>query len=259
MTDIVIIPDTQVITGCPLDHLYALGNYIIEHKPSKIVHLGDHWDMPSLSVYDYGKKAAEGQRYQDDIDAGIIALEVLKEPTDIYNRNRVLSKRKRYNPEWIFIHGNHEHRINRHVEANPILEGKLSTDDFRLAELGWQEYKYRTIYETDFIYFSHYFVNPESVKRLPFSSSIDTQLKTLGFSNISGHRPGLHLASPRFTLDGRVIRGIQAGSFYMHNFEYQALPQGNKYWRGALHIKNISNGNFRLVELPIDWLIENYI
>mgnify|MGYP003653980451 CR=1 FL=1 len=46
---ILVIPDTQVKFGDPMEHLTACGNYIVEKKPDVIVHIGDHWDMKALS------------------------------------------------------------------------------------------------------------------------------------------------------------------------------------------------------------------
>ena len=65
-----IIPDTQVRPGVPTDHLKWIGQYALEKRPERIIHIGDHYDMPSLSHYDKGKLQAEGRRYKDDIVAG---------------------------------------------------------------------------------------------------------------------------------------------------------------------------------------------
>ena len=61
-----IIPDTQCKPNNSFDHLAWAGEYAVKIKPDVIVHLGDHWDMPSLSVYDIGKKSFEGRTYHSD-------------------------------------------------------------------------------------------------------------------------------------------------------------------------------------------------
>ena len=71
----VVLPDTQVKAGVPTDHLRWIGRYIWDQfhdKPNvKIIHLGDHWDMPSLSSWDApGSKDMEGRRYMEDVEAG---------------------------------------------------------------------------------------------------------------------------------------------------------------------------------------------
>ena len=75
-----VIPDTQIKPGIDISHLNALGNYILDQRPDKIIMLGDWADMHSLSSYDSGKKAGEGARYDDDIVAANVALGVLMEP-----------------------------------------------------------------------------------------------------------------------------------------------------------------------------------
>ena len=45
-----VIPDTQCKPGHSFEHLEWAGQYAVKTKPDVIVHLGDHWDMPSLSV-----------------------------------------------------------------------------------------------------------------------------------------------------------------------------------------------------------------
>jgi hypothetical protein len=57
-----IIPDTQVRPGVPTDHLKWIGQYAVEKRFDVLMHLGDHWDMSSLSSYDRGKGQMEGRR-----------------------------------------------------------------------------------------------------------------------------------------------------------------------------------------------------
>ena len=60
---IIVIPDTQVKAGVPMSHLSALGNYILDKKPECIVHIGDHFDMPSLGQHNSkGHIVYEGAR-----------------------------------------------------------------------------------------------------------------------------------------------------------------------------------------------------
>ena len=77
---ICVIPDCQVKPNVSVEHLNWAAKYIVEKKPDVIVNLGDFWDMPSLSVYDKGKKDFEGRRYKADVDAGNEAMELLMTP-----------------------------------------------------------------------------------------------------------------------------------------------------------------------------------
>ena len=76
MTRHLVIPDTQIKPEHPIDHMYWAGRYACAMKPNVIVHLGDHWDFPSLSSYDVGKKSFEGRRYSADVEAGNEAMQV---------------------------------------------------------------------------------------------------------------------------------------------------------------------------------------
>ena len=67
---LLLIPDTQVRPGVNTDHLGEMGEYIAEAQPDVIVHIGDHWDMPSLSSYDKGTAKIEGRRVRTDIESG---------------------------------------------------------------------------------------------------------------------------------------------------------------------------------------------
>ena len=93
MTTHLVIPDTQVKPGVPLDHLSWIGEYIVERKPDVVVHLGDHWDFPSLSAYDRGKKAMEGRRYTDDVDAGNEGMNLLTTPIRVEQLRHTRSQR----------------------------------------------------------------------------------------------------------------------------------------------------------------------
>ena len=48
---IVVIPDTQVRPGVPIQHFDWIGQAIADYRPDYVVHIGDHWDMPSLSQH----------------------------------------------------------------------------------------------------------------------------------------------------------------------------------------------------------------
>ena len=84
MTKHLVIPDTQVKPDQSVEHLRWAGQYAADKKPDVIVHIGDHWDMPSLSSYDVGTRSFEGRRYVRDIEAGIAGMEAFLEPCLLY-------------------------------------------------------------------------------------------------------------------------------------------------------------------------------
>ena len=125
MNSHLVIPDTQVKEGVPLDHLYALANLIRMHTPNVLVHLGDHWDMPSLSRYDNGKPAMENRRY------------LLSQEMQRWRLSQMLSSQFLItNLRMIFCIGNHEDRITRYANDHPKLENTVTLDDLDLD--GWE-------------------------------------------------------------------------------------------------------------------------
>src|ERR1700761_419839 len=95
-----VIPDTQSRPGAPVDHLAWISTYIAEKKPDVIVHIGDHYDLPSLNSHDQaGSAPVEGKRYKDDIEAGRHAWDVLNSAIDAEIMRRIKQKMKTWRPE----------------------------------------------------------------------------------------------------------------------------------------------------------------
>jgi len=250
-----LIPDTQVKAGVPLQHLEACGNYIVGKRPDKIIHIGDHWDMNSLSSYDKGRKAAEGKRVSLDIDAGIKAMEILLKPLRDLQKRQRKNKKAVYTPQMEFTIGNHEQRIMRHVEANPELDGFLSYDDLCLEELGWNVNAFLQPVLLDGIAYSHYFYAPNSGRA--YGGTINNKLNKIHDSFTMGHVQGLQMATET-TNNGRKIWGLVAGSFYMHDEEYKG-PQANDHWRGLVLKHNVKDGDYSPCVVNMDYLLEKWL
>lgn len=250
-----IIPDTQCREDVPLDHLEAAGNYIVEKRPEVIVHLGDHWDMKSLSSYDRGTKKAEGARYQQDIESGIAGMDTLLSPIKKLQRKQKKQKIKQYSPRLVFCLGNHEERIERHVNANPEFEGKLGYQDLQLEEYGWEVYDFRQVVVIDGVHYAHYFYNQNTGR--PLGGKCHTRLQNLGFSFTMGHQQGLDTAIKPLN-NGSSIRGLIAGSFYQHEEDYKG-PQGNHHWCGCIYKHEVRDGNYDIMELSLNYLREKWL
>ena len=250
-----ILPDTQIKPGVPIDHLEAAGNWCASKKPDVIIHLGDHWDMPSLSHYDQGTMKNEGARYTDDIQAGNDAMDTFLGPIRHLNMRRKLNKKKLYKPRLVFLTGNHEYRIERAVEKDPKMEGVIGYHHFALD--GWEAYPYQQPVEIDVILYCHNFVNMESLKKTIIGGTIENKMRKIGQSFIMGHQQTYQVGYHQYNT-GKVIRGIVAGSFYQHMEGYMG-HQGNNHWRGALQLNEVCNGDYGLLELSIPYLLENWL
>lgn len=236
----IIIPDTQVKPGVPTDHLYWAGRYIAEKRPDVVVHLGDHWDMPSLSSYEKpGSAYFEGKRVKADIDSGNAALERLSEGMGPYRPNRM-----------VLLRGNHEDRLRRALNDEPRLQGLVGYEDFKDTTLGWEVHDFLRPVEIEGIWLSHYFANPLTGR--PYSGNPETVLKNVGHSFIQGHQQGLKM-SRRELATGEVQRALIAGSFYEHDEDYLNY-QGNKHWRGILVLNEVADGNWDQTEVSLGFL-----
>lgn len=250
-----VIGDTQVKKGVPLEHLPAIGNYIVAKKPEVVIHLGDHFDMPSLSSYEKrGSKYFEGKRYKDDIEAGIEGMELLLNPLKEYNKQRRKNKEKQYKPRMVFLTGNHEVRCMRAVDEDPRLDGVIGPHDFKLESFGWEVHNFLDVVEIDGVHYSHYFYNPMSGK--PWGGKASTMLNNIGFSFVAGHKQGKDIAEKHLA-NGKTLRGLVLGSCYLHDEAYKG-PQGNDHFRGCAMLHEVKDGNYNLMELSLDFFLRNY-
>jgi hypothetical protein len=250
LVDHVVIPDTQVKPGVPTVHMEWIGRYINDRymasdKQVVVVHLGDHWDMPSLSSYDKGRRRIEGRRIASDITAGNEAFAVLDA---CINGDAWVGR-----PRKVFLLGNHEDRISRACDADAQLDGLLSLD--ALDTLDWERHRFLEPVNIDGVTYAHYFANPMTGR--PYSGqNIETRLKTIGTSFTMGHQQTLQYGL-RFLADGRSVHGLVAGACYLHDEDYLG-PQGNAHWRGIVVCHEVHNGSYDVMPVSMNYLCRRY-
>jgi hypothetical protein len=250
---ILFIPDSQVKPGDDLGFLQRIGQYIVDKKPDVIVHAGDFADMQSLSSYDKGKRSFEGRRYRKDIQAAHDGMKALLGPLREYNEMRGTNKKSAYRPRMVLTLGNHEHRICRTINDEPMLDGAIGLDDLCYEEFGWEVYPFLEVVVIEGIAFSHYFTTGTMGRP---ASSAQAMLNKKHMSCIAGHQQGRQSATA-IRADGRQITAIIAGSCYEHDEEYLG-PQGNKHWHGIVMLHNVEDGQFDEVYIPLHYLNEKY-
>lgn len=239
-----VIPDTQVKPGVPTDHLEWAGRYIVDKKPDTVVMLGDFADMSSLNSYDKGKKDFEGRRYQKDIDATKAAMERLVGP---------IRKARGYKPRMVLTLGNHEERILRAVEAEPILEGKLSYADLGYEDFGWEVHEYLEPVTINGVTYCHYL--PSGPNNRPITTA-RMLIQKFHQSCFCGHQQGRDIAYAR-RADGRTITAIICGSFYLHKEKYLGPVAGN-HWNGIYVLHEVNDGAFDEMAVSIGYLKRKY-
>lgn len=248
-----VIPDTQVKPGVPVDHLVWAGRYAAEKKPDVIVHIGDHWDMESLSTYDKGTKSFEGRRYTKDIEAGNAAMDLFMGPI-IEEQDRLKAgKRKSWNPRLVFTTGNHEYRIERAADSDPRLDGLVKYGDYNLERYGWERHAFLAPVVIDGIAYCHYFVS--GVMGRPVSNP-KLLLDKQHMSCVMGHVQDRGIAYAKRG-DGTRMTGIFAGIFYQHG-EHYLNPQTNNSWRGIWMLHEVNDGQFDEMPVSMDYLKKKY-
>lgn len=250
-----VIPDTQVKPGVPTDHLTWIGRYIVDQfagQDLQVCHLGDHWDFPSLSSYDKGKKAFEGRRYKADVLAGNQGFSQLNAPLQWFNSK--LPEDQQWWPDMDLFLGNHENRVVVACENSPELDGVLSLDDLNAKDFGWTVHTFRKPVAIDGIKYCHYFYNHNTGRPLA-GENLETRLQKIGHSFSMGHQQGVKYAVR--PVGDRRHHGLVAGSCYLHDEDYLG-PQVTKYWRGIVVCHQVEDGQYDPMFVSLDYLCRKY-
>ena len=250
---ILIIPDCQVKEGVPIEHLTWAGKAIVDYKPDVVVNMGDFADMPSLSSHDKaGSKYFEGLRYKKDVEAAREAMRHLLAPLQERQALQKKNKEKVYKPRMIMLLGNHENRIDRAINNNPMLEGMLSTKDLGYEE-SWEVYPFLQPVFIGGVGFNHYW--PVGVMGRPASSPA-VIINKLHMSCVAGHQQGKQIAYGK-RADGKALCAIIAGSYYLHDEHYMD-QLSNRHWRGLVVLNDVKDGGFDEMLLSIEYLQRKY-
>lgn len=249
-----IIPDTQVRPGVPTDHIDWVAQAIVDYKPDVIVQIGDHWDMPSLSMHDpAGSLSREGARYEDDIETGNEAFARLVAPMRAERERLKRRKQKLWDPRCIWTKGNHENRIDRAINADPKFAGTIG--DHHFDTQGFERRAFLEVAEADGVHYAHYFQSEKS--SMPIGGTMDNRLNKICATFACGHEQG-YLVHRRPLPIGRSIHGIVAGSCYLHDEIYRS-SQRNNDWRGIVVLNDVRNGgDCEPMALTLDYLCLKY-
>ena len=121
------IGDCHITNGQDHSRFKILSKFIVDQKPDYIVFMGDFLTLKCLSAWDKNKREKlEGLRYESEIEAGNLVMDIIFSDLIKYNKSRRLNKKKLYNPKRIFIKGNHEDRLARYLEIDPTFKGFVS-------------------------------------------------------------------------------------------------------------------------------------
>lgn len=250
------IPDTQIRPGVKLDHIKAAGRYLGAHlEPGDLLMLaGDWYDMHSLSSYDEpGSSGWEEKDLESDFESGEEGLSLLYHGFEETNPGLwdLLDKRVTL--------GNHEDRLRRIREMAMFrrFKGMLGDNRFHFKEFGFKVYKFLHFAIVDGIVYTHYLVNPESKMTNPVGGTIHNKLNKVKCSFTMGHQQGLD-SGMQYLATGKRIRGLVAGSFYMHDEDYMGPQKNRQHWRGIVMKHEVRRGDYDLLEVSMRYLLEKW-
>lgn len=248
-----IIPDTQTRPGVPLDHLDWIAQAIVDYKPDVVVHLGDHFDFPSLNGHEQpGSAPMEGRRFADDLFVGNEAFAQLSRPMDAEIARVAANHKKRWSPEKHFVTGNHEARADRVANNDPRLLGTVGSDLCDLRD--WKRHGFLERLWLDGICYSHYFQSSHSSR--PLGGEVSNRLNRIGASFVQGHEQGFRYGN-RITASGMTWHGLVAGSAYLHIEDYRGA-QGQRHWRGVVVLNEVEDGEYDIMPLSLKYLCKKY-
>jgi hypothetical protein len=216
-----------------------------------VVFGGDLFDFPSLSSYDRGKKAFQGRTYSADVDAGV----------DFLDRCFfVIRKQKKKLPRFVFLEGNHEHRLKKAIDLSPELDGAISFSDLQLNHYfdDVVEYEGGTpgVVQIDGVSYAHYFVS--GVMGRPISGEHPAySLISKQYSSCSaGH---IHTTDYAIRTDatGRKIHGLLGGCFFDYDSDW-AGEANRLYWRGCVLKRGVASGDYDPEFISLERLRETY-
>lgn len=242
------IPDTQVKAGVPIEHLRWAAQYAIERRPDTIVVGGDWWDFPSLNTYELDFADFRTRDFAADLLSGLHALDLFR---------TTLGRAKDYHPQIVWLEGNHDERFRRQFRHDLRLRSSLRGPRGLVRENlpGAVWVPYGEIVCVDGIHYTHAFHNPATSK--PYGGTALHKLTKMKFSYTQGHCQGKDVAE-QFLVNGTVIRGLVAGSYYQHDEDYRGTSGNLAHWRGMIYKHEVRDGNYDLLEVSMDYLRRAY-
>ena len=217
-----------------LQRLTDVGTYFASLDLDAVVQIGDWYDMPSITEH-RGKLEREGDRYDRDIECGNQGLAQFM---------RGFKKRKKKKPDFYFIEGNHEYRIQRYVQQHPSMAGKLGRHEFDFERHGWRVATYGRYASIGGFWFTHCVIG-----KAGRAVALGPTFQKRGVSLVVGHSHELqHLVLPR---QDKLSHGIDVGCFTQKGYsvaEDWSAPNQHTTWRGVHVMTGVEDGDYQTYE-----------
>ena len=256
---VAVLGDSHVEPDQCIKRFSALGNYLVEHQPNYLISIGDFLSLDSLSAWDADKrKTMEGVRYWNDVHSGNDALDLLEAPIICYNSTRKKRHQSLYKPKKIFLKGNHEDRLDRYLEKNPVLDGaEISLEyNLHLKKRGWEVVPYKQHYVIHDVAFTHI---PISNNGNPIGGKYvcHKALDLYNYSIVFGHTHRLEIANKHRHGGEHLQQSLICGGFFDHVPPYMQGATTDS-WRGMTVLTLSQDMRFDVQTVSMSELLSNY-
>lgn len=232
-----VIGDSHAHPDFPNDRADWLSRLIIDVRPDVVVNIGDAADMPSLAQMDKGRTPPNTRSYQKDIASHCDFQGRIWEP--------ILARKKKL-PRRVFLHGNHEQRIQQAVWRTPELSETISYGDLRLGDWYDDIVPYEGVtpgsISIDGITYAHYMVAGVSGRPVSSEHTAYTLLSKQFSSCTVGHSHTFDFCM-RTRADGGKIMAADVGCYQDYTNDW-AGEMGKLWDRGILIKRNVENGSY---------------
>lgn len=237
MSTHLVIPDIHAHYEHDNTRASYLSQLIIDLKPDIVVNMGDQADMPSLSSYDRGTRSFNGRSYQADIVSHC----------DFQDRLwGAVRGRKKKLPRRIFLEGNHEHRIERALDADPYLTGSIGFSDLQVDDYYDDIVRYNGntpgIITVDGIQYAHYFVSGLLGRAISSEHHAHTLLAKRHISSTCSHSHLLDYCI-RPNSGTRSLHALVAGCYLDYRTGWAGQSE-DLWWSGVIIKRNVEEGTY---------------
>jgi hypothetical protein len=245
---ILLVPDIHAKPGDDLTRLDTMAEWLRKRRLSltKIVQIGDAYDMASLCLHDKESPEWYERNLSDDLAAGDWALDKL---VMLAQEHDLLQS------DVIFTLGNHEDRYDKFMAA----DNRLRTGPFTKTLKGRVKKQYPHMTVVDFlkphifagIAFQHYFTSGVMGRPQGGENIANNLLRNQFMPVVCGHTH-IYSYAERTDATGRKVQALCAGCFVDPNLPVKYARGTNHLWRNGitlLHVWDMGQYDLEFVSL----------
>lgn len=251
-----VMGDAHVEANQDLSRFKLLGPVLERYQPDNFIIMGDFLTLESLSAWDKDKrKNLEGRRYWSEINKGIEALDIIDGCIENTYLKTKRAKKKHYQPNKVFIMGNHENRLDRYFEGHPLFDdGEVSIEgNLSLEKRGYKVIPYGEAYSIGRTFFTHI---PIGRNDRPISGAniLRRALDLYSGSVVFGHTHQMMYLATKEIDSEQVRMAFNCGCFFTHDEDYKLNPNTYPKWTGLCLLTHSNSTEFDIETISINTL-----